>query len=426
MPVNEHLAVTRKDIRMVIRDPVHGDLYFTEIERRIIDTRQMQRLRGIRQTGSAYLVYPGCVHTRFEHSLGTTAITRKIVGALRTKGEKIDSDQEAAISLAALVHDVSHLPFGHTFEDERKLFPRHDTVERLEYFLSQNELGQTLESSGYRETVFSLLTDPHFSPPWMRQIINSTIDADLLDYLRRDAYFSGLQQNYDDRIFSNFILVRENLAIDLTKLSTRTELLHLLRLRYFLTERIYYHHAKVASGAMIAKALELAIELGVTEQDLYDLTDDTLLQFLLLIGDPRINQHIQSIKNRRLLKRAYVLSTAEIGIKKRNEFISTYNNSIETRQLIEKKIADAAVIDPSQVILYCSDLSSIKEARVYVQTRQGLHRFNEPMDNPPFDVKSVEDHYEQLWKLYVFAPGGHRERVGRICESLFEAETAAV
>ena len=97
---------------MIIRDPVHGDLAFNESERRVMDTRQMQRLRGVRQTGTAYLVYPGCMHTRFEHSLGTAAMARRVLDALRHKGAHIEPEQADAVALAALVHDISHLPFG--------------------------------------------------------------------------------------------------------------------------------------------------------------------------------------------------------------------------------------------------------------------------------------------------------------------------
>ena len=404
---------------MVIRDPVHGDLRFTDAERRVMDTYQMQRLRGIRQTGTAYLVYPGCVHTRFEHSLGTSAMARRIVCALRDNGVAVRAEQEAVVVLAALVHDISHLPFGHTFEDERKLFPRHDTVERLRHFLSQDELADALEASGFPDEVFALLTDRRFDPPWMRQIISSTVDADLLDYLRRDAYFTGLQQDYDDRIFSTFTVAEGNLAINMAKMSTRTELLHLLRLRYFLTERVYYHHAKVVSGAMIAKAVELAVEGGLTEKDLYDLTDDALLRALTGRGDARIQRLIKGVMHRKLLKRAYLISAAEVGRRDRDELIATYNRSVEARQRTEREIADAAVLDPDQVILYCPDISSIKEARVFIETRDGLRRLNEPLDSPPFDVKAVEDQYERLWKLYVFAPEGYRERVGKICERIF-------
>jgi HD superfamily phosphohydrolase len=410
---------------MIIRDAVHGDLTFTEAERRVMDTPQFQRLRGIRQTGTAYLVYPGALHTRFEHSLGTTSMARRIVASVRLNGFEVSRNDEDAIALAALVHDVSHLPFGHTFEDERKLFPRHDTADRLGLFLSQGDLSDALQASGHAEQVRSMLTTTDGERPWMRQIIASTVDADLLDYLRRDAYFSGLRQDYDDRILSTFVVQDGQLAVDTHKMSTRTEVLHLLRLRYFLTERIYHHHAKVISGAMIAKAVELATLAGLSEQDLYPLTDEGLFARLQTDGDARIRRLISAVTGRRLLKRAYVLTVAEVGRKGRDDLIATYNRSIEARQRVETEIADAVVLEPDQVILYCPDTSSIKEARVWVTSKHGLRRLNEPLENPPLDVKVIEDQYERLWKLYVFAPEGYQERVSAVCERLFGAAPAA-
>ncbi len=409
---------------MIVRDAVHGDIAFTEAERRVMDTPQFQRLRGIRQTGTAYLVYPGALHTRFEHSLGTAAMARKIVAAVRSNGFDVSADDEDAIALAALVHDISHLPYGHTFEDERKLFPRHDTAERLGLFLTQGDLSDALEASGHADDVRSMLTTDGGGHPWKRHIIASTIDADLLDYLRRDAYFAGLRQDYDDRILSTFVVQDGQLAVDTQKMSTRTEILHLLRLRYFLTERIYYHHAKVISGAMIAKAVELASLAGLTEQDLYPLTDEGLFARLQTHGDGRIRRLIGAVASRRLLKRAYSLTTAQVGRRSRDDLIATYNRSIEARQHVEAEIADAVVLESDQVILSCPDISAIKEARVWVTSKQGLKRLNEPLDSPPIDVKVVEDQYERLWKLYVFAPEGYRDRVSDVCERIFGSASA--
>ena len=125
---------------MILRDPVHGDLEFTESERRVMDTAQFQRLRGVRQTGTAYLAYPGCLHTRFEHSLGTASVARRIIASLRKTGFTISEQQESIVAMAGLLHDISHLPFGHTFEDERKLFPRHDSAGRLQHFLTTGKV----------------------------------------------------------------------------------------------------------------------------------------------------------------------------------------------------------------------------------------------------------------------------------------------
>jgi len=258
----------------------------------------------------------------------------------------------------------------------------------------------------------------------MHQIVSSTIDADLLDYLRRDAYFAGLRQDYDDRVLSTFTVADNQLAVDATKLSTRTEILHLLRLRYFLTERIYFHHAKVISGAIIAKAVELAVQMGLSESDLYTLTDDGLLRHLQNIGSEPIRRLVSRVTGRNLLKRAYTLSPAKTGRRTRNDLIARFHRSSESRQQIEEELATAASLPPEDVILYCPDISAIKEANVTIKTNGGLRRLNEPADNPPYDVKAVEDQYERLWRFYIFAPENSREKVGTLAEKQFGLPSA--
>src|SRR5262249_53570093 len=149
---------------------------------------------------TAYLVYPGCVHTRFDHSLGANALAKRIMAALQSAGATIETSLHDAVAVAALLHDVTHVPFGHTLEDERRLFPRHDKGLRLTTLLN-GQLGDRLASLGMRELVTGILEASSAAaqgvPPWARQIVSSTIDADLLDYLRRDSYFAGLAHNYD-------------------------------------------------------------------------------------------------------------------------------------------------------------------------------------------------------------------------------------
>src|SRR5438105_3149613 len=107
----------------IIRDAVHGDMIFARGEMQFIDTPQMQRLRGIKQLGASSLVFPGAVHTRFEHSLGTCWIAKRIIEAIRRNhagagsNSPIDEQAERVIAAAALLHDITHIPYGHTFED---------------------------------------------------------------------------------------------------------------------------------------------------------------------------------------------------------------------------------------------------------------------------------------------------------------------
>jgi HD superfamily phosphohydrolase len=116
------LLVVGLDFEKRIRDPIHGDIELTSEEIQIVDTEQFQRLRGIRQLGPAYLVYPAATHTRFEHVLGTLYMAQKIINgvnanALRNRKEKVVSETgERIIRVAALLHDVTHEPFGHSIE----------------------------------------------------------------------------------------------------------------------------------------------------------------------------------------------------------------------------------------------------------------------------------------------------------------------
>src|SRR5215472_3550778 len=202
---------------MLIRDPIHGDISLGRLEAAVLDCAEVQRLRGIKQLGTAHLVYPGAVHTRFDHSLGACAVAHRIVACLRADGVDAPPELDELVGVGALLHDVTHVPFGHTLEDERRLFPRHDKGTRLAALLG-GALGAALERLGLRAAVADLLgVGPGALPPWARDVISSTIDADLLDYLRRDTYFAGLAQEYDDRVFHYFSVADGHLALHMAK-----------------------------------------------------------------------------------------------------------------------------------------------------------------------------------------------------------------
>ncbi len=400
---------------MVIRDPVHGDVEFTPLERAVIDSPEVQRLRGIKQTGTANLVYPGCVHTRFDHSLGVAAVARRILGQLKSGGHPVDPRLERVVGVAALLHDVAHLPYGHTLEDERRLLPRHDQGDRLRRVLARGRLQEFLTREGLFDDVLGVLgRDGRRAEPWASEVISSTIDADLLDYLRRDSYFAGLSLNYDDRIYRYFTVAGGHLCINMVKdgadrPDARSEVLQLLRMRYFLTERVFYHHAKVASGAMVAKAVELAMADGLTEERLLELRDDTLLDTLArwpapsLVENP-VRDLAHRVLGRRLYKRGYVLSARTLGKKERLEFVERLHRSPQGRREAEAALAGTLGCPPSEVIIWCPDLFLMKEAEALVRTSAGVTRLNAPRESPPLDVRALEDQYEALWRMVVLVP----------------------
>jgi len=410
---------------MLLRDPVHGDIFLTETETRVLDTREMQRLRNIKQLGAAHLVFPGCVHTRFDHSLGALAAAHRILESLRLQGFHVDPKDAELVRLAILVHDVTHIPYGHTFEDERQIFPRHDEGPRMDFFFGpQTELGRTLEELGVAEGVRGILkgTPP---APWMGQVVSSTVDADLLDYLRRDSFFAGLRQDYDDRVFSYFTLEQGQLLINMVKhgldrSDARTEILHLLRMRYMLTERIYLHHAKIAAGAMISKAVELHTRGTLRgEEAFYGLGDQTFMDFLAGLPGPAVAQQlIEAVASRRLYKRAYVLSGVSLG-EDQGEFIRRYAGQSAEREAAENAIAAKTKLKPGQVIFYCPKASFFKEVRVPVKHRLGIGPLYQ-FDSNSGEVGAMARQYESLWRAYVFCPAEKTDAVRRVCEKLFD------
>lgn len=300
-------------------DPVHGDVHWTELERQIIDSRPFQRLRYVNQLGTTNRVYPGAEHSRLTHCLGTLKVAQDILDRVisaRTGPHPIedlfdtwdldsyvDRLAEAVVltRITALMHDLTHVPFGHTIEDDLGILTSHDrNVARFDKLWSQLppvvrnalEQGKTKFASPDR---FSRLEDelravildkvPRFpnenggrtepnitrsTYPFVSDIVNNTICADLLDYLQRDHLFLGLPIGLGHRFMDNFYVAPngddvsfpERLVVRITReaesrTDVTTEILKHLRYRYEETERALYHKTKLAFDAMLGKLLEM-------------------------------------------------------------------------------------------------------------------------------------------------------------------------
>ncbi|HKE00672.1 MAG TPA: HD domain-containing protein [Planctomycetota bacterium] len=419
----------------VLRDAVHGDVYLTHEELAILDTPQMQRLRGVRQLGTAYLVYPSAQHSRFEHSIGVAEMARTMIESINRNAASepaellgVPEREERIIRIAALVHDCTHVPFGHGIEDQSALFPRHDSAYRFEErFSEKGELGRALRSIGVHEEVLAVLSPDRRAarpvPPYWSQILSDTIDADVFDYLRRDALFTGLNLHYDARVLAYFKVDRRsgNLFVDLAKHrmlreDILSEIVRVLEARYYFSERVYYHHAKVAAGALLSKAVEHAMTAGaLAEKELYDTTDSTLLDRLEAapIRDPAIRSRVRELtsrfRSRRLLKRAcvYPLETNR-GVADR--LVAQYFSPerFEARVALERRIAETVEVATGrrglEVVVYCPRRSmQLKEARLHVRWPgvPEVAPLSEFAHHVP-RLRDLEESYRNLWKFYVF------------------------
>jgi HD superfamily phosphohydrolase len=411
------------------RDAVHGDLDFTDDELAVIDTGTFQRLRQIKQLGASYLVYPSAVHTRFEHSLGTCGIAKKIVAHVRRNcgAKSVSAEDERLICLYALVHDITHIPFGHTIEDERRVFPRHDqNTARIDHFLEKTDTGRALEQLGVRRQIARLMNERRLSaggPTYHYDVVSSTICADLLDYLERDSCFTGLSQQYDERLFKYFVIDRGALAINLIRgglfrMDGLSETLNVLRMRYVLSERCYYHPAKNAASAMLSKALELCLDgrMRLSERTFYDVGDEGFLR-ILQSGPAAARYLVERFMARRLYKKAYLVSRRSLPSTER---FAPYHLNPEQRAEAEQWLARKLKVPFRSVIVYCPSAS--------MQLREANALFKLAASEPPRrlenneEIESLKKRQERLWKFLVFLDPEHAARLaeaGRLCEERF-------
>ena len=422
----------------VLRDPVHGDIYLTHEELRLLDTQEMQRLRGIRQLGAAYLVFPGAVHTRFEHSIGTVHMAQKLIDSVNMSFQldpagtlPVSEEETRVIRVAALLHDVTHVPHGHSLEDQDGLFERHDSAYRYErMFAPSRALGRVLRDLGLHDQIISVLTRPGTPgrddvPAYWGQMIGGTIAADILDYLARDAYFTGLKVAVDERVASYFKVDRTtgNLYIDLAKRDLLredilSEIVRLLDSRYTFSERVYYHHAKVAAGALVARAVELCVRAQVlSEEDLYDCTDESLLESLLQASGRSQDQDlaltvsdlVQRYRQRKLYKRACVFPRYE-NEQAQEELTTRFFASGGAARRIETEARIAELVhfatgQQVKIIIYCpAQRMQLKEARIHVlwPGADSVEPIAAYADRVP-RLNDLSRAYRDLWKFYVLA-----------------------
>jgi len=344
-----------------IIDPIHDFISVTDSELKIIDSPIFQRLRRIRQLTGAHLTYPGAQHTRFEHSLGVMHIAGQAGHALADK-KIIKADDIKILRIAGLLHDIGHGPFSHLFEEvfQEKTKISHEEIGKK--IILKTQIGDQLSKSGYDKKLVAKLAFGDFKLQFMNEIISGALSADIMDYLLRDGYFTGVEHAKIDhkRITQSLDVYRNKLALQKSALYSFESMMHS---RYQMFKAVYFHKTVRSAEVMLLESIRLADdELGFTSLSLDEyiqLTDEVVLSKLLSLKSSkpelkRARQFAQDYQNRRLLKCVFetILTTknnlAKIKPKQIKAELVKKSKADENEIFVDSSVTPSIPLSPSK------------------------------------------------------------------------------
>ena len=412
-----------------IRDPVHGYIRITETERDVIDTPFVQRLRRIHQLAGAYLVYPGAVHTRFDHVTGAMHVAGQIADALSLWVD-LTPDQIQEIRLAALLHDVGHGPFSHTFEEvlaEKTTTTHEDISQRI---IAETSIRDVLNRHGFSPKKMSdfAVGKQSTKPQFMNEIIAGGLSADIMDYLLRDSYFTGVEYGKVDvqRVIDSLRVADKQLALDNAGLYAFEAL---LLARYEMFKAVYFHRTVRAAELMLVNSMKLA-ESALHLTDLSDIneylemTDERVLHDLVSLGptDSKLREAKQlatGFRDRRLVKCVF-----EQLVQRKDRVVEQLFERSRMREQVVLDIAEKAKVDRMCIYLDVPTTPSVpytsaREALTSIKVIYGEGKKPRNRSIPIGDLPLVGSIAGFMDILRIYTKAEDRAAVGRATANLF-------
>lgn len=378
----------------IIQDPIHGNITTEDWIIDIIDTLCFQRLRRIKQIGFGNLVYPGANHTRFEHSIGTMHIAK-----LLTQKMDISEKIKDEIIAAALIHDIGHPPFSHSSE---RLVNKYLGLEH-EDLVKDTGIKDILLERGLRVgEIFQ-----HIKGNSSIDIVSGDIDADRMDYLVRDSYYTGVAYGVFDlmRLVNKIYFEDRRMIIDSGGLRAAESL---LISRFMMYPTVYYHHVCRIAEKMYEKALEKCLVYELIEPErLFRMDDYDVISFLRnREGYP--GDMMSRIDSRKLMKRAIYVNLPRIGVDV---------TKVDPHHA-EEEIAEISNVDPNYVIVDIPPLEETRELGALVNMDGELAKLE---DISPL-VNALKSGYGEGWRMGVYTLKEYRDKVAIAAADYFEIE----
>lgn len=552
----------RREVGKLYQDPLYGAKLLSPLAVALIDTPEFQRLSGLCQLGFSDLVYRGASHTRFEHSLGSYFVCRTMLRRIVQNHERLMLEHPGSfisaqyrmvpdnaglastvttfqsrwrgltevVSAATLIHDLGHVPYGHTLEDEfTGIYPKHDGLGGVRVyemlFSEKSSLAAVFSETqprwiekipnetlrriiyvllSWKESIeppygFQLLLDKRISQlddtpekerlgklkswhqeltrdglfhPFISDVVGNTICADLLDYLPRDRQHLGMEPRFHTRL-QRYLTVRPgtlypNEGLRLSIMVTRkqhggqrrdvaTAVLDIMRERYEMSERVFYHHKKAAAGAMLAKMVEIAGTKKPRDDEriypatwdippntdsiphMVHLSDSELIDYLGQVEpDDRSMVGLQkrlhaALRYRRkdMYRTLLVIDTDVAHSSKHSiSFFAAELRDVDPsgtpagRTTLESELEKTARLDKGDVIVYCPSPSmqlKLVDARLEITDGRVLPlRVQRESFAYAADLAVLQQYYQELWRSYLFvAPNVFRDPVK--CKAVVDA-----
>lgn len=426
------------------------DVQLSDAEIAVTQTRQFQRLFNLKQLGLAYLVYPAASHTRGHHSIRCLHEAQRIMTAISSNDKiEISESDNADVRMTALLHDIGHIAFSHTLEDEHKVLEKHDRKERLDIALDllKQELNEDDAALVERAKpiLLAIASKNESDKDWRSDVVGNTVCADLLAYITTDAEMTGIEKKPGHyRIYEYFTVKDNRLCIKLTKGGLRTDIvsaiMDLLDMRYALTERVIFHHAKCVASAMLARAARLC--------NLREMSEAKLLQ----MGDERFLFSLETVARRRdtpegdgahhllncLGRRSIYQRIFKVGRESRDNWDRSRTHKFcqkwRTPEQVERLLCETEDINRiprGSLVLWCPDGDGgmkLVQAHVVWDSADESNQICGPVelrheDQLPYPgvskrIKMIEDQYLDLWTFWIAIDREYISSAAAVVETL--------
>jgi HD superfamily phosphohydrolase len=352
-----------------ITDTVHGTLRLEPLTLDLLETLELQRLNSIRQLGLTYLVFPGANHSRLEHCLGVGYVAGEMARVLG-----LPEDERKLVQAAGQLHDVGHGPYSHTLEhvlnrelavdhmhltqriitgeddnvapEDRSAFPEVPRIHEVlrKHGVSPKGVADLIRGPAEGGGLYLDARSRKQDRRYLGQIIHSPMDADQIDYLLRDAHYTGAPLGTIDisRILQTLRLYKGQLALDRKGLPALEGMLVARGLMY---SSVYFHKTVRIAEQMIARAVERS-EAPIAE--VQKMVDHELLAWLLQQGEFQREIALR-LRYRKLFKRVLAYGREDLT-EAAKETLGSFKDVAERRR-VEDRIARRAGLTPGQVIV---------------------------------------------------------------------------